>query len=245
MRAVTLVAILLLGAGCTAPNELFGRDGGGAIDLAVVAPADLRGVPPTRDLAQALSCDDIAALVAANLANSTSCTVDTDCVTVETACGLPGACGDAYANTGWRTDDVERLLKGWAAAMCGPPKCPCPEKPSQPPACNRGVCGPRHSTGTVGAACTSALDCATSQCITEGEDKLFAGGYCTLRGCSDFVPCPAGSTCRGVSNGLRVCLADCKAATDCRTGYGCCSGPGPGRDAGWCAPTRSSLCLAL
>lgn len=241
MRAGTLVALLLVG--CTAPNELFGRDSGGPADLAVVTPVDSRGGGPQPDLSSALACKDIEALVTANLANSTACRSDEDCVTVQTACGLPGACGDVYANREWRTDEVERLLKGWAAAMCGPPSCPCPDRPIAAPACNRGACGPRRSAGAVGAACASGLDCQSGQCVTEAEDKSFPGGYCTTRGCSDLVRCPAGSSCRGFTGGQRICLADCKRDGDCRGEYACCSGPGPGRDSGWCAPKSSVLCL--
>lgn len=251
MRARLIsAAMVLLAAGCTADNELYTGDGGlSEVDLRGGGGGDGGGGGPdlrgggSSDGAMALSCHDIEAFVAATLANSTSCRVDDDCTTAKTACGLVGACGDVYANTSWRTGEMEQALKEWAAQMCGPKSCVCPLAPIFPPACNDGACGPRRNLlGAVGASCRSAAECQSGFCLTEASDRSYAGGYCTLK-CGDTNKCPAGSTCSGTFNGAKICLADCKLKSDCRTGYGCCSGPGPRRDPAWCTPESSTLCL--
>lgn len=251
----------VLALGCTVPNDNFGagadnpptEPGGSGPGGPGPGPTDLGpidsgpsadGGGTGQDAATGLSCRDIHALVTANLANSTACRADEECVLAQTACGLPGACGEVYVNKWWRTEEVERLLKSWSAQRCGPDTCPCPLVPRPEPACIQGKCGPKRSGGgAVGAACTGDADCATGQCITEAQDRSFVGGYCTLRGCGERQPCPMGSSCIGF-NGMRVCLAQCMRDDDCRKGYACCSGPGPiipGRQV--CVPERSPLCI--
>jgi len=102
--------------------------------------------------------------------------------------------------------------------------------------------------GAVGDACSTGTDCATGQCITPDASKLYFGGYCTVFDCDQKQqPCPTGSACKPGGDGRYYCLKDCDPMLNkqqCRTGYACCSGPGPTGNMGWCAPTDSSLCLA-
>ncbi|MCS6915666.1 MAG: hypothetical protein RMK29_12540 [Myxococcales bacterium] len=263
MRApAILLTWAVLALGCTVHNDDFGsgadlssgEDGpGGSGDLGSETDANGHDGNPGLDSgtvpdgATGLSCRDIRALVTANLANSTACRTDEECVVARTECGLPGECGDVYVNKWWRTEQMESLLKSWVAQECGPSRCICPGLPQPEPACINGKCGPKRPMGGgIGAACTRDADCATGQCITEAQDRSFVGGYCTVRGCNERQPCPAGSSCVGVSGGMRVCLAHCMKPEDCRKGYACCPGlvPLPPGRSPVCAPERSALCLS-
>lgn len=89
-------------------------------------------------------------------------------------------------------------------------------------------------TAAVGDACTGTFDCAGGDrafCL-ERPANDFAGGYCTLFGCTNppaaGSDCPAGSHCTiftdamGVPNPTGLCTDDCTMDSDCRmSGYGC------------------------
>ncbi len=102
--------------------------------------------------------------------------------------------------------------------------------------------------GAVGDACKANGDCATGECLTDLMSKMYFGGYCTRFDCdARNLACPAGSTCKPGGDGHQYCLRDCDPTLgepQCRGGYGCCSGPGPVGNLGWCAPMLSALCLA-
>ncbi len=69
--------------------------------------------------------------------------------------------------------------------------------------------------GRIGAACTSADDCADGDCIVS---KDYPGGYCTAH-CSLDAPCPDDKLCSDDVDGR--CLAHCATPQDCRAGYEC------------------------
>lgn len=79
-----------------------------------------------------------------------------------------------------------------------------------------GVPGRAPPPFDIGAACSSASDCARSTCIAD-----LPGGYCTQESC-DVVGCPAGSSCwnLGGQEQFFACLRDCTAQGQCRTGEG-------------------------
>ena len=73
----------------------------------------------------------------------------------------------------------------------------------------------------VGAACETAADCETNFCATTALNPRMVGGYCTMLGCGENSPCPAGATCVATS-GLMACFAHCDPGADvCRDGYVC------------------------
>lgn len=75
----------------------------------------------------------------------------------------------------------------------------------------------------IGGACAGDSDCLSSFCITPAKFSTWTGGYCSQIPCGT---CPADSLCvsgAGVQN--QACLKTCGSATDCRTGYSCCTDP--------------------
>ena len=233
MRTCLVFACVLLLSGCTAENSAYDKDGGADEDLTGGMSDDGGGGGPDGG-GNALTCDEIRPRVEALLKHATACKVDEDCTLAQTACGLPAACGDFYANKDWKTADLSRLLQGWSDAMCAPKTCLCPDILLYPPGCIEGVCGPKKAgAGAIGDACTSGAHCQSGTCVTAGEDRTYAEGYCTIKGCGDANRCPTGSSSRGTLGMTRICLKDCN-VTGCRKGYRCCWGAGPGTGRGWC-----------
>lgn len=237
MRSLSLFAVLV--AGCTS-QPLAGGDGGLPDNDGAVA-ADLAGA----------SCSSISASINAWLNAHQSCTTDSDCTRLgATGCGLPDQCG-GYVDNGAVGAYLQSLLSAWQAGGCGVGQCAsCPNNVPGPPGCNMGTCGIRQlGTGAVGDSCDNGSQCATGMCLGDVMSKLFFGGYCTVFDCNaDGAACPEGSTCEPGGDGHMYCLKDCNPLLDimqCRTGYACCSGPGPTGMKGWCAPSQSSLCLSM
>ncbi len=68
----------------------------------------------------------------------------------------------------------------------------------------------------VGAACTSAKECAEDQdCLL-----VFKGGYCGVSGCTKGAECPAGSACVAHDDGQQYCFRTCTAKTECNANRG-------------------------
>lgn len=236
MRAFGMACFLV--AGCSTTGLPGAGDGGPDNDGSVAA--DLRGA----------SCGDVSLAVSQWLDAHRTCQVDADCTSLSTACGLDGSCG-IYVNTGAPGPYFSSLLDAWQAGTCGAGKCtPCALWPNGMPGCVMGVCAAKAvGPGAVGDACVSGAQCATGECYSFAQSKMFTGGYCTVIDCGPNAPCPTGSTCRVVDTGTSICLQDCDPSLNvqqCRTGemYACCSGPGPAGHAGWCSPNDSSLCTA-
>ncbi len=82
---------------------------------------------------------------------------------------------------------------------------------------------------SIGAACTDDPQCPQMLCVTEAP---FAGGYCAeINLDCAHSNCPAGSACveakltssSGDTISEALCMKSCNSASECRTGYGCCS----------------------
>ncbi len=105
--------------------------------------------------------------------------------------------------------------------------------------------------GIVGRPCTRDSDCPGIRCVTEAQDGRYIGGYCSFGNCDRVdMACLPDSDCKGEArygaDTLMICLVRCR--TDggpgaCRPGYRCCSGAGPLRLEGWCAPEQGQICL--
>ena len=101
-----------------------------------------------------------------------------------------------------------------------------------------GYCEPM--AGGVGAACTGNGDCQTGFCQQQ-TSGLWTGGYCTLQ--CGAQSCPSGSVC-STGFSTAICLDACAQAgsqSDCRPGYVCDLGWGPGATCVY-ACTSSSQC---
>jgi hypothetical protein len=127
-------------------------------------------------------------------------------------------------------------LCGGGGDLCR--RCPMSER------CISGACvatpdaGPPDAgpPGAVGSPCTSDGHCGNdgfSFCIpanANGEPTGFVGGYCS-RLC-DNAPCPTGARCVAADDGaggeVNICLAGCMTVAQCRMGYFCETGFGPG-----------------
>ncbi len=80
--------------------------------------------------------------------------------------------------------------------------------------------------GAIGSECSTDAECAGGTCLKEAARPEIVGGYCTLGPCQAGVDddCPSGSRCvGGTGSGMRICVAECSSADDCRAGYECCS----------------------
>lgn len=209
------------------------------------SPPGHDGSPPASDAG--LSCANISLSVMNWVEGHKACKVDDDCVDLPTACGLDGACLD-LVNRDAKSAYLDGLISQWNS-MCHPAPCACPANDPQI-GCNAGICGPKmFGMGTVGDSCRYGSDCATGECAPSNPDG-FPGGYCTIVDCDlKNQRCPIGSACKAVGQ-RSYCLADCGGFVpnpkECRSGYGCCYGPGPIHpdQPGWCAPSTSGLCTA-
>ncbi len=218
LSATRAALLALAAAGCATQPIPGGGDGGGDSG----APA---------------SCGDVAAEVSQWLASHESCTVDNDCTTLSTACGLPGACG-TIADTGAPGAHLDGLVAAWTNGHCGPDFCPCPAQPACKVGCNDGACGCKQlGTRPLGAPCAHDADCAGGRCLT-GPD--YPNGYCSAD-CSGEVACPAGAVCTAFGGGPFHCYGPCMIDSDCRVADGlvCCFTCGMQH---YCGPKAESAC---
>lgn len=82
-----------------------------------------------------------------------------------------------------------------------------------------GLCVPDFWDVPVGEACADNTFCGThGTCLTDAQG--YPAGYCSALTCSQYNPCPAGSTCHGTSAGT-LCLENCAASDPCRRPYRC------------------------
>jgi hypothetical protein len=89
--------------------------------------------------------------------------------------------------------------------------------------------------GSIGAECSSEVDCTGEGAICLSDAQLLPNGYCT-QDCLGGGECPAGSTCLQLSRTEAYCFDECNPdaeSRECRSGYGC-SRPGPSLPASVC-----------
>ena len=103
--------------------------------------------------------------------------------------------------------------------LCGPDGCGglCSPGCSDTQRCHEGACVEARG---IGDPCTEDAQCGENgRCLTDG----FPNGLCLRVGCSDYLPCPAGSGCFNFSDGSAACLKMCNTDSDCREdeGYIC------------------------
>lgn len=89
--------------------------------------------------------------------------------------------------------------------------------------------------GSIGAECSSDVDCTDEGAFCLSDPGLLPNGYCSMT-CLSGEGCPAGSTCLQLSRTEAYCFDDCDPDAEsrqCRSGYGC-TRPGPSFPAAVC-----------
>jgi hypothetical protein len=209
---------------CAKPDPVPARDGGAATAAtgALAIPAQCQALPATDQLTDnqtGLACSTAPDAgvspcgdgVCAAGACTGVCTTDSHCG-ANGACidvGLPGSAGTCQETCNVDTDCARYVKNGDIG--CNPSGA-------------RKLCGLKQfplDPGLVGKACTATTECGSGECAqTLGLQGTPApGGYCTLLGCADSTSC-GGGTCLGTAP-ISGCYVNCKADTDCRSGYQC------------------------
>lgn len=99
-----------------------------------------------------------------------------------------------------------------------------------------GVAG--NDSSLVGGTCLNRTECDELLCQT---GPRFPGNVCTIS-CGNSGMCPQGSSCAALDRGW-ICLVDCVASEDCRTGWECLpvvEAPPPLSDE---SPTLVNVCV--
>ena len=166
------------------------------------------------------TCDSLRDRIAAWGASHAACTVDADCRSASTSCGLPYSCG-TYVNIEGATG-LAALTRAWNEKQCGANiACePCPLPVVEPPACNQGRCGPRVRTCDIIAAEVSDYLTTHRSCL---QDTDCAAVY-TQCG----LPGVCGTALRADATAALQQLVDEWTTRSCFSGKPCpdCAGPG-------------------
>jgi hypothetical protein len=140
------------------------------------------GRPPTYDLA-AVRCDGLDEVVASLLDAPQTCVAESDCITVDTRCGLPGGCGVLVSKA--TAEALKSPLASWDAQGCGDAiDCgPCPRSPDRPPVCLGGRCRPAPTTCDEIRALFDALKASSANSCAGPSDCVTTTGPCGLDDC--------------------------------------------------------------
>jgi hypothetical protein len=148
-----------------------------------------------------------------NCADSATCLTYADGSSYCAAkCANASDCRDGYVCSAGTNVCLPDCRKGWncgSTLVCD---------------ADTGAC--RGKMGKVGAACSSAIDCASGLCTQSqvaNAGAAWKDGYCTQK-CDSETACKDSSVCITYADNSAYCAAACSGNTDCRDGYVCSAG---------------------